>query len=253
MNIPQSSFVYLALSLLISVIAPVVFFLYFKRSVKLAWKPIIIGAGVWILFTQVLEKLLHVLVITQTPLMQYPFYFGIYGALAAGIFEEVGRYIAFSTVLKKFRSWQDGISFGLGHGGIESILLGILICVQIMVLIGAANSGNLSELLKQLPQESSSGLVRLISAPDWTFLFIGIERLLALPIQIALSLIVLLSFVKHDKKYLFYAIVIHTFVDFTPAMYQTGFITLYMTEAILMLLAIGAIFFIQRSRKIFPR
>ncbi|MBP8047400.1 MAG: YhfC family intramembrane metalloprotease, partial [Anaerolineales bacterium] len=46
--------------------------------------------------------------------------------LLAGIFEETARYILFKAIRKSTDTWNNGIVIGLGHGGIEAILLGII-------------------------------------------------------------------------------------------------------------------------------
>lgn len=44
-------------------------------------------------------------------------------ALGAGIFEEIARYIGFLCIRKHHQSLFDALAFGLGHGGIEAMLL----------------------------------------------------------------------------------------------------------------------------------
>ena len=47
----------------------------------------------------------------------------LYGGLMAGVFEETGRYVSFKWFLKKETRIQDGLSYGIGHGGIEAMLI----------------------------------------------------------------------------------------------------------------------------------
>jgi uncharacterized membrane protein YhfC len=44
--------------------------------------------------------------------------------LSAGLFEEITRYVALKRIAARDGGWQQGVLFGLGHGGIEAILLG---------------------------------------------------------------------------------------------------------------------------------
>jgi uncharacterized membrane protein YhfC len=53
----------------------------------------------------------------------------LYGGLAAGSFEELGRFILFTWLLKKYRDYKSGISFGIGWGGIEAVLLTLTMVV----------------------------------------------------------------------------------------------------------------------------
>src|SRR5699024_10761872 len=72
------------------------------------WKPMLVGAGIFFVFAQVLEAILHQVVffvdIFTTNWLQNPLVYAIYASLAAGVFEEIGRFIGFRFLLKKFRS-----------------------------------------------------------------------------------------------------------------------------------------------------
>src|SRR5699024_7905221 len=102
-----------------------IFFLVFllKKYPK-SCNPMLVGAWIFFVFAQVLEAILHQVVffvdIFTTNWLQNPLVYAIYASLAAGVFEEIGRFIGFRFLLKKFRSWKDGIAYGIGHGGIES-------------------------------------------------------------------------------------------------------------------------------------
>ena len=50
----------------------------------------------------------------------------LYG-LSAGVFEEVFRYFAYRKWVLDKRSWGAGIMYGAGHGGVESLFLGIIV------------------------------------------------------------------------------------------------------------------------------
>lgn len=43
--------------------------------------------------------------------------------LFPGVFEEMGRLVAFKTVLRKRKNKETAISHGIGHGGFEVMLL----------------------------------------------------------------------------------------------------------------------------------
>jgi len=52
-------------------------------------------------------------------LNSYPVVLCILAGLVQGLFEEGGRYFAFSKVLKKNTERQTSLLYGLGHGGVE--------------------------------------------------------------------------------------------------------------------------------------
>ncbi len=78
----------------------------------LSWKAFGVGLLVFVLFSQVLEKVMHMLVIdpsgTSLKGISSVWAFVAYGALAAGVFEEIGRYVGFRFMLKT-----------IGHTGMD--------------------------------------------------------------------------------------------------------------------------------------
>ena len=46
--------------------------------------------------------------------------YALYGGLAAGLFEETGRLLAFRFILKPHTARITALSYGIGHGGIEA-------------------------------------------------------------------------------------------------------------------------------------
>src|SRR5699024_1206906 len=77
-----------------------IFFIVFllKQYAK-SLKPMLVVDGIFFVFTQVLDAILHHIVffvdIFTTIWLQIPLVFAIYASLAAGVFEEIGRFIEF--------------------------------------------------------------------------------------------------------------------------------------------------------------
>ena len=50
--------------------------------------------------------------------------YALYGGFMAGLFEETGRYLAFSFALKKYRAKNvNALMYGAGHGGFEAVVV----------------------------------------------------------------------------------------------------------------------------------
>lgn len=209
------------------------------------------------MFSQVLEKTLHIIVLQGKTephgLLAYPLLFAVYGALAAGIFEEAGRYFGFRLLLKHNRKRRDGIAYGLAHGGFEAIFIAGISSIQTLVYAVMINTDKLEQPLggKTSPDVLADIKSKLLNASFYDFLLGGLERIPALFIQIALSLIVLYAVRTKKKMVLVYAILFHALIDFTPALYQAypGKISLWFVEIHLLLIGISAFWLIRRSRK----
>ena len=181
--------------------------------------------------------------------------------MAAGVFEEVGRLLAFLLILKKKREWKHGIAFGIGHGGIEAILLIFPAMLNNLIYALMINTGTFDVMLKSVPggETGETGKIllqvkeSLLTDPSWLYSMAGFERIFTIIIQIAFSLLVL--YAVYSKKYLFFglAILLHAGIDFHAALYQRGMVPLWATEVFVGIVAIAAFVFILKSRSLFAK
>ncbi|WJE52368.1 YhfC family intramembrane metalloprotease [Bacillus cereus] len=238
------------LQLAISVLVPIIVLIYFRKKYQINWKVVGIGVLIFIGFAQILETPFHVFMLgnpTTSELLKNPFLYALYGGLTAAIFEEAGRFIAFFYLLKKFREYKDGLAYGIGHGGIESISIGALASLQTLYFAISINNGSFSKLIEKAPQLSQAQDL-LLSTPSHLYLLGSLERILALVLQIAFSMLVLYG-VKH-KKYIFviYAGLFHAFVDFFAALYQKQVINIFVAEGLTFICAVGAFILIRKMK-----
>lgn len=212
---------------LLSILLPFIFILILRRRFKIQWIPILIGAGIFILFAMVLEQITHMLVLrpevdgTIPLIADSPWLYVLYGVLAAGIFEETGRLFAFLLMKRKYKVVDSAVSYGIGHGGIEAIIvvgLGMLNSIIIGIMI---NSGG--GIAESLP----AGTVEILtSTPTYMYILSIIERVFAITVHIALSILVWIAVMKKAKWWLFpLAIVLHALTNTTAAMFQAGLLT----------------------------
>jgi uncharacterized membrane protein YhfC len=227
----------------------------FRKKMGVAVKPLVLGSVGFFVFSQILEKALHVVVISHFPnYADHPIWFGLYGGLAAGSFEELGRFILFTWLLKKYRDYKSGISFGIGWGGIEAVLLTLTMVVPNIIFAFMMNAGTLeSNIGGQIPAETIQTLRNGVISHGVPYYLLGcVERLFAVFIQIFLSIFVLLGVVKKKLSYILYAISIHAIIDFPLVFFQTGQIKqLWMIELYVALIGCLSFFFIKKLEKSF--
>jgi uncharacterized membrane protein YhfC len=181
--------------------------------------------------------------------------------LLAGIFEETARYILFKWIRKSTDTWQNGIVIGLGHGGIEAILIGILSVFTLVQMTAMKNMPDLSTL--GVPTEQMEAVQIQIDA-YWSqssvVPYAGLmERVSAMSLHVGLSIFVLLSVLTNQKRWFWLALLWHALVDAFAVytfptfsameMYTLG---IFMFEAILMIASLGWLAYALRSRNNFP-
>lgn len=142
--------------------------------------------------------------------------------------------------------------YGIGHGGIESIVLigvlGLLSLANILV----TSSLNLNALTPSQHTTVIQQFVTLNAQPVWFPLLGAWERLWTLPVHIALSVMVLQVFRRNNINWLWLAIFAHAIVDFTSVeivqMLGTSTTASVITEGVIALFGIIAVLVIWRLR-----
>lgn len=163
---------------------------------KKAGKAVLLGAACFLTF-QVLTRLpLLQVVLPQSAgfvLFQstHPLLYLSLLALSAGVFEECGRYLTMRLFLRNSRL-TDGVAFGVGHGGLEAVLL---VGVNLILLPWGVGGGALSS--QQL-------------------FLAGLERLLAMTAHVCWSVMVWRSLRERRVLLLPAAVLLHGLYDFLP-------------------------------------
>ena len=183
-------------SVVLSMGVPIALFIAGRVKLKARISSFFIGAGTYLLFAMLLEQQLHVLVIQFCGLnaQSRPWLYYVYAALAAAVFEETGRLIAMKFWMKKWLDFPNALMYGIGHGGVEAILIGGLSGISNLVSMLMINSGAMQNTLAALPAESANQTVSQLSAlwttPAPLFFVSGIERISAIILHIGLSLLI---------------------------------------------------------------
>ena len=125
----------------------------------------------------------------------HPALYGFGLAFTAGLFELAGRY-AVARCLKKNLTCRRALAAGLGHGGIEAILITGLAYLSNVVFLVMLQTGGFEATVAQTTA-AGGDVTALLTAKDalmntpWTmFLLAGFERLLAMTCHAALSMLV---------------------------------------------------------------
>jgi uncharacterized membrane protein YhfC len=216
----------------------------------------IVGIAAFIIFVPVLERSIHLIVLGRYDLKQTPFIYMLYGTLMAGIFEETARFLSFSILKRKYNGINIGLSYGIGHGGIEAIIVSGIAMISAMVVSIIINTGSLETITGKLQGEAldqvNIQIATLISTAPYLFLISGVERVIAIGIQMSLSIIVFYSVFCKGKRWLYpAAIIMHAIIDSPAALMQAGVISsVFLVEG---LVCLSAVLIILLARAIHKR
>lgn len=202
---------------------PVLLAWWMVKKYKVSWSAILIGAATFIVFALVLESLVHNIVLKGPhggAIMNNTLYFALYGGLMAGLFEEVGRFVAMKFFMKKEPdSIMSGVAYGVGHGGAEMLILFGIGTISTLAMAFMINSGQTDALLAKAPAnalaQAQAQLDAVANTPASDYLYGLWERITAIILQLSLSVLVWTA-VRKGRKWLWLlpaAILIHALVD----------------------------------------
>lgn len=214
---------------LLSVAIPVAAVIFFKLKNKDSWLPsAFIGAGTFLVFAMILEQLLHSVML---PLVNNStVLYAVYGALAAGIFEETGRFVAYKTLIRKHCSTKNAVLTGLGHGGFEAVLVLGVAMINYIFLAISVNSIGMEAVLEQMtaqnPETAEAVRTQLTALTDYGFLNCALtvyERVIAMAFHVCMSVWVCTAVSEKGKLWLYpAAVAVHAALDFPMAFVQKG-------------------------------
>ena len=223
-----------------------------KYSVNL--RTILIGAGTFVVFALVLESLVHQLVLkgpNGTTITGNIWYYALYGGLMAGLFEETGRFLSMKFLMRREPSSAlPGVGYGIGHGGVEMLIIFGISMVSNLALSAMINAGQMDMLTTKVPEDQleqvQAQFAQLATLTPGALLIGLWERISALILHLGLSLMVWAA-VRRGGKWLWLfpaAILLHALVDGAAVLLNKS-VSMVTLEVIVFALAIalGAIGF----------
>ena len=167
--------------------------------------------------------------------------------LSAGVFEEVARYLVYRFWQKDARSWREAVFFGMGHGGVESILTGALVALTLVNVIAISQVADPSAV--GLPANTLAEVQAYWSMSPAAPLLAIAERVMAMTMHLSLSTLVVLCFFKSRIWPLFAAILWHATANAVSVYVgqSWGIIAAEGALAVVALLSVGLLWLTQRT------
>lgn len=247
------AYILLALNSILMVIIPIAAAIIIRRKTGAGWRLFFIGAATFI-FSQILHIPFNWLV-GKTGLLPTDLSIGmnllivaVFLGLSAGVFEEGSRYLAYRFWAKDARSWSRGMMLGAGHGGIEAILLGLILLINNFSLLMVANNATLMSTIPAGQQATIMSTAQQILQLPWYGVLLGaVERLFAVIAHLAMSVLVLQAFLRGSIRWLFLSIGFHGMLNAVAVIVAQRWGN-YAAEGAMALITILSLFIIFRLR-----
>ncbi len=213
------------LNWLLMIAMPILLGIYLTEKFHMGWRLWFIGAATFVI-SQVFHIPFNIYILNpiigrlQSNLQTVSPYLiaGILFGLSAGVFEECARYGMFRWWIKDNRTWRSAVLAGAGHGGIEAIILGILVMLAFTNLMAYRNI-DMSKLNLTLDQLATARqqIQSYWNAPWYATMLGAVERAFTIPFHIMASVVVLQVFTRRPGhqmlRWLGLAIFLHTLMD----------------------------------------
>lgn len=238
-----TAILFMWITLFISLILPVILLIVYAvknkgQKIVSAW--FLGAAGFFVL--QMLVRIPVLNILSMQPSFQtfaennYVVYILLLG-FTAGLFEVVGRLVV-AKIMAKNLTYERSIAAGLGHGGIEAMLLIGMTYINNLLYAALINSGAFDMVVEQTEAMGVDATAlfaakdALLTTPAYLFGLAGYERLLTIICHTAMSLLVCyFVYKKQTMKGVLIALVIHTILDCVSGLIS-GLSTPYMGNVI---------------------
>ena len=243
-KVGTSQMLLLVVGTVLFIAVPLIIAILWTKKKKEKFSTILVGAATFILFAILLEKPIQNILVFPTlmGLSEHaaskfinarPILWALIVGLFPGVFEETGRLVAFKTVLRKRQNRETSISHGIGHGGIEVMLILGLTYVTYVSYAFMINSGTFGTMIEQMatqaPDQVSQGYAiaeQLATFSVGDLLVNIIERIFAFMYHTGASMLVFYA-CRDKKRFWLYplAILLHTMIDGFAALQLAGVIS----------------------------
>ncbi|KLK89131.1 membrane protein [Methanoculleus sediminis] len=235
---------------LLEIAVPLALGYWIVRRFGVPWRVFALGALFFIIVQIVHAPLV---LVTQNPLYFAVLPMGttaavavlaVYLGLMAGLFEEIGRYLVYRCLFRRQEiplTRENGLLFGTGWGGVESIFVALLVLSSMVSYILLTGDGGAIPLPDDPAVQAQVDALRALTPLD---ILPGLaERMMTITLHIAWSLLVLAAVVYGKKALLALAVLWHAAVD-AAAVYLVPMHGIFVTEAVVFVFAVLALAYI---------
>lgn len=239
------------LAILIELLVPFGLAIWFIRKFGTNWK--LFGVGVLTFIASQIVHLpmlfgidaLNTSLLGKIPTVSFNIMNAVLLGLAAGICEETARWVGFKILKARASKFGASLTVGAGHGGIESIIIGISLLVNYaLFMIISSGKGNQFGVPVEMQYSMAQQMFAYLSMPWFLPLIGAAERLFAITLHLALSVMVWQAFKNRSWGWFIGAVLWHAFIDGATVLMSTYQFNLWVIEGVVAVMAVANAFFI---------
>ncbi len=240
------------ISLVCTLILPFIVILVLALKKRISMIPLLVGAGAFlvsqvVLRIPILNALSGMSWFTDFARGNYVLYIILVGGLSAGLFEETARYIGARFLLKGKTGYKDCISFGLGHGLCEVVLLVGLGGINNILYSFLINTGSYDLIAGMMPAGQAEQLIAIMTGASAFDVYLGIiERISSVCFHVFATVLVFIAVNHKNNLYYIYAVLSHTVLN--SGIVFLARVNALLSEIVFLIVAAGLFYLIIRLK-----
>jgi len=177
-----------------------------------------------------------------------PFFNAIVLGLLAGLFEETARWIGYKLLKKKGDSFGAALTLGAGHGGIEAMIIGASVLLGLVQMITLLTSDAALQALQPNQAALAQMQIKEYWATPWHMPLAGaVERIGAVGLHIALSVMVWMAISFRKPIWFWLAILYHAVVDAFAVLAMSFALNIWLIELVLIVVSFSMLYIILKK------
>ena len=227
------------IAIIIEIVFPIALAFFLVRKLKSSWIVVAVGALAF-----VISQIIHIPILLglqpawvsdqylAMPQIAQTLIYAVTLGFLAGVCEEPMRWLSFQLLREKGENVQTGVLLGVGHGGVESIILvGFSVLANFATMMYIQNSG------VEIPGITPDMVSEFFSMPWHIPLAGAVERLSAMGLHIGLSLMVWQSVKNRSWLWFLGAVVFHALFDAIAVITSSLGLNTWIIEAIVLIMS----------------
>lgn len=164
----------------------------------------------------VLSQAIGMIGLPSVPTAWQPLVTAIAYGVGIGVFEELARFAVLRLWLRDVRSWAQGLMLGVGHGGAESALSGVMVLIWYMTMQSLRSGVPASENVTPEEKASLDKLAAAFWNQPWPDAILGgVQQVCVIALAVGLATIVMRVFLTGKLIYLPAAMGLHALASTT--------------------------------------
>jgi uncharacterized membrane protein YhfC len=225
-------------AIIVEIGLPVTLAVLIIKKWKVSWLVVLTGVlafiGSQVVHIPLLQvpALLQKLGLSITLPQEWPIvWYAVFLGFMAGICEETARWVGYKILKGKAANYKSAFAAGIGHGGVESLLVGLLVLVNLVFFLTFNPDAMLASGTPEGAVAMTISQAAQFWASPWHLALAGaFERVIAISAHLFMSVLVWKSVRQKSWLWFLAAVVFHALLDFCAVYFNSLGLTPWQLE-----------------------